>query len=1012
MNTLADPKIPLSSGKRMAILIAFVLSGCAGLIYQSTWSHYLGLFMGHAAYAQSLTLTIFMGGMGIGAWLVAKKIKNIHNALLIYALAEFVLGMAGLFFHSGYVFVTDFSYDTAIPALQDPLLVGVYKWLVSGLIILPQAILLGATFPLLSSGLIRRTGSGSGSNLSILYFTNSIGAAFGALITTFMLLPLVGMPGSILTAALLNVLVAIMVYYSAKHPENNYQVDKKTDDQSNAKLYRLILIAAAITGATSFAYEIAWVRMLNLLFGTTLHSFELMLSAFIAGIAFGGLWVKKRIDKYRELLTIAGYAQIAMGLMAILTLPLYIQSFDWLAYLLNYVLKETSEGYIFYNLITSLTAAMIMIPATFFAGMTLPLYTSYLLRNQHSEKTIGNTYAANTIGSVIGIWLAMHIGFEMLGLKSLILVSATIDILLGLYLLMINRQVIKFASFTIVSLVIVLYVILQVRFDPAILSSGTYRYARSNLYDKESEKTSKVEYYVDGTSASVSIIKQQRSEDVYGLSILTNGKPDAAIYYNSPQSSTDEITMVMLGALPLVMKPEAQHVGIIGFGSGLTTHTVLASPLVERVDTVEIEPRMIEGARLFLPRTERAYNDPRSQLVIDDARSYFTSSQNNYDVIISEPSNPWLIGVSNLFSDSFYRLSKRHLKPDGLLVQWVHLYEISPEVLATIVNALNAEYEYYHVYFTALTDILIVASQQPLNDEYFKTRSFSELPVLLQQELASVDISSYEQISSRYVGDKALIAPLFEIMRPEKNTDYLPILSIEAPKDRFAKRNSFRLSSVKGVNVPWYMLVDPDRERLVSSSNDLEVGHIRKNPLKNVEGVLKDYHSYAAGTVGETRLPINIVWRIKNPALYCGLTKTEEIQWVQSLIKFASILYQDSKSESARLMLEDKDVAQCLKQLKSPAVRLFVELVLAITAENWQQAITISEQLMASHRSEIVDIHQDFYVQAALFARVMNKSVLSFKFNDELQKKPSLIDEDSTMHVKWLYALLVTFYGM
>src|SRR5437868_4986554 len=168
--------------------------------------------------------------------------------------------------------------------------------------------------------------------------------------------------------------------------------------------------------------------------------------------------------------------------------------------------------------------------------------------------------------------------------------------------------------------------------------------------------------------------------------------------------------MVLAAALPLSMKPDAATVANIGFGSGLTTHSLLGSPRVKEVDSIEIERMMIEGAKLFHPRNRRAYEDPRSFIHIDDAKTFFASHGKRYDIIVSEPSNPWVSGVSTLFSQEWYAQVRRYLKDDGLLVQWIQTYDISVDLLASIFKALGSEYRDYVIYRVGAVDLLIIAT--------------------------------------------------------------------------------------------------------------------------------------------------------------------------------------------------------------------------------------------------------------------------------------------------------------
>jgi spermidine synthase len=229
------------------LLLVFVLSGFAGLIYQSIWSHYLGLFLGHAAYAQALVLAIFMGGMALGAALVARAGLKWRNLIRTYAVIEAIIGLLALAFHSIFTTAIGISYDTLIPALGEPWLIGIYKWVLAALLILPQTILLGMTFPLMSGGIIRRFAGRDGSVLGGLYFTNSIGAAIGVLVAAFILLPSLGLKGAMVVAGVLNIVVAILAWWLGQGTEVARAEEPISATQrapeARSRLLRTVLIA-------------------------------------------------------------------------------------------------------------------------------------------------------------------------------------------------------------------------------------------------------------------------------------------------------------------------------------------------------------------------------------------------------------------------------------------------------------------------------------------------------------------------------------------------------------------------------------------------------------------------------------------------------------------------------------------------------------------------------------------------------------------------------------------------
>lgn len=784
--------------QRLALLSVFILSGFAGLIYQSIWSHYIGLFLGHAAYAQALVLALFMGGMALGAAWIAKAGTRWRNLIRSYAAIELLIGVLGLAFHTLFVGAVDTTYDVLIPAASSPLLVTLLKWGLAALLILPQTILLGMTFPLMSGGLIRRYPGQEGRLLGGLYFTNSIGAAVGALASAFVLLPAVGLPGTTMTAGLINVLVALLAWRLARDPEPQPPAPEATVTESGASpqhgLLRLVLLGTALSGAASFVYEIAWIRMLSLAVGTTMQAFELMLTAFIAGIALGGLWIRKRADATPQPLHLAGWMQVCMGLAALASLVFYANAFEWVGWLMS-ALTRSAEGYALYHFGTAGIALLIMLPAAFFAGTTLPLFTVALLRAGLGERSIGRVYAWNTMGSILGVFAAIHLLIPLLGLKLALCTAALVDMLIGVVLLRTgrstqrtDRQPLLAGTVALASLVAA---VTLVQFDPMKLASGVYRFGQSRL-----DAATQVTFQRDGKTASVSVMRLP--DGVVG--IATNGKSDAsANVIEGARSTSDEPTMTMAAALPLAMHSSPSRVGVIGFGSGMTTHTLLADPRVQRVDTVEIEKAMVEGARAFGPRSQRAYDDPRSHIIYDDAKAYFASQQSKYDIIISEPSNPWVSGVGALFSREFYRFIPRQLNEGGLFVQWIHIYDMNDALVASILNALTPEFSDYAAWLSNRSDLILVASAKGPLPQVDYPRLFQGA---MGQDLRRASIQTPEQLAYRKIADARLLRAMGRTLGVPANSDFFPTLSIHAPVSRFLRERSEFLPELSVAGLP------------------------------------------------------------------------------------------------------------------------------------------------------------------------------------------------------------------
>lgn len=801
-------------GLERLLLALFVASGFAGLIYQAIWSHYLGLSLGHAAYAQTLVLGIFMGGMSLGAWLVSKRGLRWRSLILAYAVVEVVIGLAGLAFHPVFVAYTGLSQDLVYPALDSAQAVRAWQWGSAALLIAPQSILLGMTFPLMSGGYLRIAPRADGEILGGLYFSNSIGAAFGALFATFVLLPWVGMPGAVACAGLVNLAVGVLAWRVSRRTDVRAEAGAAADAGAIAEdmpsaapagnillareeraapgFFRALLVVACLTGATSFVYEIAWVRMLNQVLGTTVHSFELMLSAFILGLAFGGLWVRRRAHRIADVISTAGWAQLWMGLAALISLPLFAQSFHWVGWLMGQ-LPHTDEGYMLFILASGGISMLVMFPAAFFAGMTLPLITMAMLRNGSGESGIGRVYAVNTLGAILGVVVAVHVLIPTIGLQLSVTVAALVDLVLGVVLIRWyasgegSRRTLPLALLA--TMVVLGLSLVLGRADPRVLASGVFRTGVSVIGEG-----AVVPYLKDGKTSTVSVIVSNSWR-----AIVTNGKPDAAMTMGPEDAPAgDEITMLMLGSLPLALHPEPAEVGVIGWGSGLTTHTLLGSDKVRRVDSIEIEPAMVEGSRLMLPRVRRAFDDPRSQLHIDDARTFFSTGRKRYDVIVSEPSNPWVSGVGSLFTKQFYGFLDGHLNDDGVLIQWVHVYELDNALLATMLAAIGEVFPYVELYQANQGDLILAASRQPIPSAAYPAEPGSDFA----KELTRVGLGSAADYEVRRLGDRRLLDTLVRMAGVGPYDDFHPVVSLNAPRARFKKLSADWMLRLESSGLP------------------------------------------------------------------------------------------------------------------------------------------------------------------------------------------------------------------
>ena len=779
------------------ILVAlFGVSGATGLLYESIWTQYLGLFLGHTAYAQSLVLMLFMGGLSLGAYLTGRYSQCISKPLVIYALIEILVGVSALVFHLLYLQSTDLYFEQWLPSINHLQLITFSKWLVAALLVFPQTILLGATFPLMVAGLDRLSEQSTGYSTAGVYFINSLGAAIGVLITGFYLAPKLGLPTTMTLAGIVNCAIGLVALLLSRFTANAPALP------GTGKLNPgwLFLLVAAVTGTASFIYEIGWIRMLSLVLGSSSHAFELMLSAFISGLAIGGFLIRRRIERIRNPKRTLGLVQLFMGALAALTIAFYDQTFVAMQFFIK-GLSQSDQGYVIFNVLCHGLTFAFMLPVTICAGMTLPLLTQCLVDEGHGEASVGKIYSANTLGSLVGVLLALHLLMPIFGLKALICIGAAADLALGWWLITgvtdTKRRPLATAA---VASGIWLAVVMFVQPDPIKMASGVYLFGKINT-------SREILFHQDGKTASVDVIRNGDH-----LAIATNGKVDAAVNDKSP--SKDEPTMLLLGALSQAIKPDIKTAAIIGFGSGITSNSLLASTTLERLDTVEIEPAMIAGAKLFGDRVAQVFEDPRSHIVVEDAKTYFSNHKVQYDLIISEPSNPWISGIASLFSVEHYQVMRRHLKPDGIFVQWLQIYGMNPETVASVMKALEQSFPHYTLYALNNTDLGIIAQvSKPVAQPSAHIFNNQQL----QKDLRRIGVKSTSDLFHRRIGSEKLLSPYFNSFDIAANSDFHGVLAPAAVKARYQGENALELQRfrlvpaalsqiIEGFNWP----VDPD----------------------------------------------------------------------------------------------------------------------------------------------------------------------------------------------------------
>jgi spermidine synthase len=891
--------------RRPPVLVFFALftvSGFAGLIYQSIWSHYLKLFLGHAAYAQTLVLAIFMGGMAIGSWLVSRWTHRIGDLLRGYAVAELAIGVLAFLFHRVFVAATGWAFDTVLPSLGG-FGVDLFKWSLASLLILPASVLLGTTFPLMSAGIMRAYPDVGGRTLAMLYFTNSFGAAFGVLASGFYLVGHLGLPGTILVAGSMNVVLALFVWVVTRSmpPARPAPQPARAGAAGDGRVLRVVLAIALLTGTASFIYEITWIRMLTLGLGASTHAFEVMLAAFILAMALGAYWFRNRITRLgNDLGWLAGILALKAAFAAF---AIWIYG-DVLALIgsATLAIARNDAGYVLTSVAGFVAASLLMFPSAFCAGISLPLATQVLTGRGLGEASIGRVYGANTAGCILGAAFATHIGMELLGVKGLTGAGALLDAGAALAALAVMRRGRSRLPLAAGAAVVVLGLgaFLTSELDLLRMSSGVYR--EGAFLDP----ATKLHFYRDGKTATVAVHDGDTTR-----TIRTNGKVDATIEMADNERATpDEYTMTVAAALPLALKPGAARVANIGFGSGLTTHVLLASSRLRELDNIEIERMMIEGARLFQPRNARAFHDPRSRIHIDDAKTFFSAGGAPYDVIVSEPSGLWVSGVATLFSEEFYAHVRRHLRDDGLLVQWIQAYEVNVDIVSSVFKALGRQFSDYTVYATN-TDLLVVATPKGRMPQ-FRPGAFDDPGVAA--ELARLGILGTEDLDGMRVGSRASLEPLFARYPMRPNSDFFPVIDQNAARSRYKNESATSIARLRDSPSAALALLDREARARVA-----RVSHSGLNRPMRVNRMLVGAEAVGVALTGRSSAaralegaPLDSALLVNTLASGC---EGAQAQWVNALTEVMAVAGPHLAGEDLAPLFEFARKSACWRAL-------------------------------------------------------------------------------------------------
>ncbi|MEE8524064.1 MAG: fused MFS/spermidine synthase, partial [Thermoanaerobaculia bacterium] len=652
----------------------FFLSGACGLTYEIVWSRLLVFVFGGTTFAITTVLTCFMGGLALGSWLAGRMSgrRLFARPARLYGILEIFIGLAAL------LVPVLMEWSTGLYRILEHhlghsfLLLSVARVTVSAAILLLPTAAMGATLPLLASAFTRRR-TQIGGDVAALYGANTFGAFVGCAGAGFFLLPQLGLSGSIRTAAAVNLAAGAVALLMSLRPESEprevaaEEADAGRQDRKGKA--RTLLLLYGLSGFAAMAYQVAWTRALILSMGSSTYSFSTIVSCYIFGLAAGSLVMTRWVDKVRRPLSLAGLLQTAIALSALFVVPLFGKLPDVVAHAT--ASPEASFGSVLF--LEAAWAFGLLIVPTFCMGALLPLVCRiYDPSPERAGRSVGDVYAANTAGTILGAALAgfVLIPLSSVGMERTIHIASILNLVVGSWFLLAQTpgKIRRYALAAGAWLVAALTVGVTEPWSRELMTSGPYlgRTPGGSGWD--------LVFYREGIDATVSV---ERSEEGH-LSLSVNGKADASTL------DDDMLTQSLVGVLPMLQRPDAREVCLIGLGSGVTAGAILTFD-ADRLDVAEISRAVVDASRLFDDVAGAPLDDPRSRLYRADGRNFLLLGEpQSYDVIVSEPSNPWISGIANLFTREFFELSRSRLVPGGVHAQWLHGYSMDPANFAAV----------------------------------------------------------------------------------------------------------------------------------------------------------------------------------------------------------------------------------------------------------------------------------------------------------------------------------------
>ncbi len=768
------------------VTMLFFLSGTAGLVYQVLWMRSLSLFFGSDMYGVSIILGTFMGGLALGSVVGGRFAERTSRPLFWYGMAELGIGAFAVVFSSLLAALDPWiraAYPDAAGASSFAYQL-VRVLLATGALVIPTA-LMGTTLPLILRHIVR-TRDVLGELGARFYAINTLGALTGTLAAGFVLIPYLGATRATWCAAAVNLIVgtgsAIVGLRSKLPPQlaapaaasgvRVLELDPipGVTAEQRVRIARAAVIALALSGFGSFALEVVWTRILLISFSATVYSFASMLSCFLFGIFFGSRLVSRVVDRLENPVGLFAALELGIGL-SVGVLCLVVNAVpDLFARLLGTVAAVLGEGRDYTLVVSTLLASfsLLLIPTTLLGATFSVALRAYTTNIGHTASRTGNLYAANTLGGIIGSLSAGLVLIPMFGTTVSLALVVVIFTAVGVGLAATQASVYggrwaRSGYGAVGALAIVL----------ALVSLAVPYRVRLN-FNQQADATGELVYHAEGVQNTIDVIRSEAGT----TALIIGGNVEADDGYLQRRH------FVLKGHLPLMLQRDPRTVLVVGLGMGITLQATARHPGLEHIEVVELSPQILDAQRVLASVNGDIVNNPLVDVRIDDGRVFMKFGAGRYDMITADPIHPKISRVGYLYTKEYYESIRDRLTEDGVVCQWMPIYQIAPARLRSAIGTFLEVFPAATLWYVENHALLIAKNDASAIDFTLLAERFEHPNV--REDLESIDIRSPEALLSHLLmGPAELRAYVDAGGDVPLNTDDFPYLEYFVPRDLF-----------------------------------------------------------------------------------------------------------------------------------------------------------------------------------------------------------------------------------